>query len=94
MATIPQYITVARNLQWDICQRLGVDMTTATSTERSLAISGLAVQAVLINLLVAKGVITDAELVAAVNAVRNSPWRPAQEPVNPVDWNTTPVTGI
>jgi len=94
MATIPQYVTVMRNMQWDICRRLGVDMTTATSTERALAISGLAVQATLINLLVTKGVITDQELLAAVNAVRSSPWQPAQEPVNPVDWNTAPATGI
>lgn len=94
MATIPQYTTVMRNLQWDICRRLGVDMTTATSTERALAISGLAVQAVLINLLVTKGVITDQELLVAVNAVRQSPWLPAQEPVNPVPWDTAPVTGI
>jgi hypothetical protein len=94
MTTIPQYVTVMRNMQWDICRRLGIDMTTATSTERALAISGLAVQAVLINLLVTKGVITDQELLAAVNAVRSSPWSPPQEPVNPVEWNTTPVSGI
>lgn len=94
MATIPQYVTVARNMQWDICRRLGIDMTTATSTERALAISGLAVQATLINLLVTKGVITDQELLAAVNAVRQSPWFPPQEPEHPVDWNTTPVTGL
>jgi len=94
MATIPQYVTVMRNMQWDICRRLGVDMTTATSTERALAISGLAVQATLINLLVTKGVITDQELLAAVNAVRSSPWQPAQEPVNPVNWDTAPATGI
>jgi hypothetical protein len=94
MATIPQYVTVMRNLQWDICKRLGVDMTTATSTERALALSALAVQATLINLLVTKGVVTDAQLLAAVNAVRSSPWQPAQEPVNPTDWNTDPVTGL
>jgi len=94
MATIPQYTTVMRNLQWDICRRLGVDMTTATSTERALAVSALAVQATLINLLVTKGVVTDAQLLAAVNAVRQSPWLPDQEPVNPVPWATDPVTGL
>lgn len=94
MTTIPQYTTVMRNLQWDICRRLGIDMPSATNTERALAISGLAVQAVLINLLVTKGVITDQELLAAVNAVRSSPWFPPPEPVNPVPWVTDPVTGI
>lgn len=94
MATIPQYTTVMRNLQWDICRRLGVDMATATSTERALAVSCLAVQATLINLLVTKGVVTNTELLAAVNAVRQSPWLPAQEPVNPVPWDTDPVTGF
>jgi hypothetical protein len=94
MATIPQYVTVMRNFQWDICQRLGIDMATATATERALALSNLAVQATLINLLVSKGVITDQELLAAVNAVRSSPWKPPQEPEHPVDWNTTPVTGL
>jgi hypothetical protein len=96
MATIPQYVTVMRNLQWDICKRLGVDMATATSTERALALSALAVQATLINLLVTKGVINDQELLAAVNAIRSSPWQPSHEPENPivVQWNTDPVTGI
>lgn len=94
MATIPQYTTVMRNLQWDICKRLGVDLSTATNTERALAVSALAVQATLINLLVTKGVVTDAQLLAAVNAVRQSPWLPAPEPVNPVPWDTDPVTGL
>jgi hypothetical protein len=94
VATIPQYTTVMRNLQWDICRRLGVDMSAATDVERAMAISALAVQATLINLLVTKGVISDVELLAAVNAVRSSPWSPPPEPVRPVEWNTTPVTGI
>lgn len=94
MATIPQYVTVMRNMQWDICRRLGVNMAYATDVERALALSNLAVQATLINLLVTKGVITDAELLASVNAVRNSAWSPPVEPVRPVDWNTDPVTGL
>lgn len=94
MTTIPQYTTVMRNLQYDICLRLGVDLTTATNTERALALSALAVQATLINLMVSKGIITDAELLGAVNAVRNSPWKPPVEPVVPVPWDTAPVTGI
>lgn len=94
MATIPQYTTVMRNLQWDICKRLGVDMSAATDVERAMAISALAVQATLINLLVTKGVVTNTELLAAVNAVRSSPWFPPPEPVRPVSWDTDPVTGF
>jgi hypothetical protein len=94
MATLPQYVTVMRNLQWDICKRLGIDMSSVTVTERALALSNLAVQATLINLLVTKGVITDQELLAAVNAVRNSAWSPPQEPEHPAGWDTAPVTGI
>lgn len=94
MATIPQYTTVMRNLQWDICRRLGVEMSAATDVERALAISGLAVQATLINLLVTKGVVTNAELLAAVNAVRSSPWFPPPEPITPIPWDTAPVTGL
>lgn len=94
MTGIPQYVRVLRNMQWDICLRFGIDMSTATSTERALALSGLAVQATLIKVLVDKGVITDAELSAAVNAVRSSPWSPGQEPEHPVGWDTTPATGI
>jgi len=94
MTTIPQYARVMRNAQWDVCMRLGVDMSTATSTERAMAISGLVTQAILVKALVDKGIITDAELLAAINAVRNSPWQPGQEPEHPVPWDTTPVTGI
>jgi hypothetical protein len=94
MATIPQYVTVMRNAQADICLRLGVDLAYSTNTERALAISNLAVQAVLIDLLVRKGVVTEAELLGAINAVRNSPWKPKPERPTPEDWDTTPVTGL
>lgn len=94
MATIVQYTHVMRNLQWDICNRLGVDMAYASNTERALAISNLAVQATFINLLVTKGVVTDAELMAAVNAVRASAWTPPHETPAPIPWDTTPVTGF
>lgn len=94
MATIVQYVRVMRNLQADICLRLGVDMAYATNTERALELSNLAVQATLINLLVTKGVVTDVELLAAVNAVRASAWAPPYEPPSPVPWDTTPVTGF
>lgn len=94
MATIPQYTTVMRNAQWDICKRLGMDLQYASNSERALAISNLAVQAVLIDLLVRKGVVTEAELLGAINAVRNSPWQPKPETPDIEDWDTRPVTGL
>lgn len=94
MATIPQYITVMRNTSWDIAQRLGVDLQYESKSTRAELLSVLAVQAILINLLVQKGVISDTELIAAVNAVRASPWQPGALTDSPVPWDTAPVTGV
>lgn len=94
MATLPQYITVMRNTAWDLAQRFGVDVQYEAKSERAQMLAVLGVQAILIDLLVKKGVVTDAELLAAINAVRNSPWQPGRLTERPVEWDTTPVTGI
>lgn len=94
MSTIPQYVKIMRDAMADIAQRLGVDLSQEPKATRALALSNLAVQSVLIKALVDKGVITDTELLAAVNAMRSSAWSPGSLPVRPVDWDTTPVTGI
>lgn len=94
MATIPQYVTIMRNTAWDIARRFGVDLQFEAKSDRAQMLGVLAVQATLIDLLVKKGVVTDAELLAAINAVRASPWQPGYLPERPVEWNTDPVTGI
>jgi hypothetical protein len=94
MATIPQYVTVMRNTAWDLIRRFGVDLQYESKADRAEVIGVLAVQAILIDTLVKKGLITDAELLGAINAVRNSPWQPGQLTERPVEWDTTPVTGI
>jgi hypothetical protein len=94
MATLPQYVTVMRNTAWDLIKRFGVDLQYEAKSDRAEILGVLAVQAILIDALVKKGIITDAELLAAINAVRNSPWQPGYLTERPVEWDTAPVTGI
>lgn len=94
MATLPQYVKIMRNTAWDIAQRFGVDMQYEAKSERAQMLAVLAVQAILIDILVKKNVVTDAELLAAINAVRASSWQPGHLPERPEEWDTTPVTGI
>lgn len=94
MTSIPQYLKVLRDLQDDVSRRFGVNLATSSKDTRVAALSGLSVQSILIKILVDKGVISNAELVSAINAVRSSPWAPPDEPVVPVLWDTTPVTGV
>jgi len=94
MATVPQYVTVMRNAAWDIAQRFGVDLQYEAKADRAQMLGILAVQAILIDTLVKKGVVTDAELLTAINAVRASPWQPGHLTERPVVWDTAPVTGI
>lgn len=94
MTTIPQYVKIMRDTQWDIAKRLGADISATDQQTRIALLSNLSVQAVLIKLLVDKGIVTDAELLTAVNALRSSPWQPPREPPQPAPWDTTPVTGV
>lgn len=94
MATIPQYITVMRNAAWDIALRCGVDLQYESKGERAMLIGVLGVQAVLIDIMVKKGLVTDQQLLAAINAVRSSDWQPGHLPDRPEYWDTTPVTGV
>lgn len=94
MTTIPQYAKILRDTMWDIAMRLGVDMSQEEKAVRAGLIATLTAQSVLIKALVDKGVITDQELLAAVNAVRSSAWQPGHLPVRPDFWDTAPVTGV
>jgi hypothetical protein len=85
---------VMRDLQQDIALRFGVDLAALPKDTRVAVLSSLVNTAVLLQLLVARGVTTDAQLLAAVNAVRNSNYQPGSEPADPVAWDITPVTGF
>lgn len=94
MTTIPQYVKIMRDAMWDIAERFGVDLQYEDKALRAGLLATLAAQAVLIKALVDKGVITDQELLTAINAMRSSPWSPGHLPVHPVIWDTDPVTGV
>jgi len=94
MTTIPQYVKVMRDAMWDIAERFGVDLQYEDKAMRAGLLAALSAQAVLIKVLVDKGVITDQDLLTAVNAMRSSPWSPGSLPVHPVVWDTAPVTGV
>lgn len=93
MATLPQYLKVLRDTAWDVAMRFGVDLRHEDKAMRAAIMGVLASQAVLIDKLVEKGVVTDQELLQAINKVRNSDWSPDRLEVRPFEWNSDPVTG-
>lgn len=95
MTSIVQYVKIMRDAQWDIANKLGSDLSGADKQTRVLLLSNLAIQAVLIKALVDSGVISNAALLAALNAVRTDAYSPGQEPTFPVPWEVSPpVTGV
>jgi len=94
VASVFQYAKVMRDAQWDIALKLGVDISQADRQTRAVQISGLAVVGALLELLTLKGIVTDLELLQIINSVRNDPFVPPKEPIEPVEWDTTPVTGF
>lgn len=93
MATLPQYLKVLRDTAWDVAMRFGVDLRHEEKATRAAMMGVLASQAVLIDKLVEKGVLTDQELLQAINKVRNSDWTPEKMTIRPHEWNSEPVTG-
>lgn len=94
MATLVQYLKILRDTTHDVAMRFGVDLAYEDKALRAATMGVLATQAILIKRLVDNGVITDAELLAAVNAVRNSDWTPDKLRIRPEPWETAPVTGV
>jgi hypothetical protein len=81
MATVPQYIAQMRQRQDVIASKYGCDISRADKQVRVLNLSILALIAVVVKTLVDKGVITDAELLATMNAARDDTY--PDEPVEP-----------
>lgn len=79
MATVKAYVVAMRTAQ----KAVGVKLGSSLDDKRSqvLVTSVLAILGVLVKLLVDKGVLTDAELQAALNAAQNDAY--ADEPDDP-----------
>jgi hypothetical protein len=71
MATVKQYIAALRQRQDVIAVKYGCDIARADKQTRVVNLSILALLAVIVKALVDKGVITDAELTATLNAARD-----------------------
>jgi hypothetical protein len=94
MASLEQYVKIMRDAQVDVARRLGMDLSYADKQSRVAALSALTVQAVLVKALVDKGVLTNAELQAAINTIRSPAYAPTPIPVEPEPWDITPATGV
>lgn len=69
--TVKQYIRAMWTRQEVMARRMGCDITASGKSTRVLNLSLVALVAVLVKVLVDKGVITDSELTAALNAARD-----------------------
>lgn len=93
MATIKQYVKNLRDAQYDVALKFGTDLSMSDAPMRALMLSNLTVTAILMKSLVDKGVITDAELKATLDQVRQAVYN--REPVDATGWDdVTPVTGV
>jgi hypothetical protein len=81
MATVKTYVTQLQNRQIVIARKFGCDIAQADKQTRVLNLSVLALLAVVIKTLVDKGVITDAELLATLDAARDDTY--PDEPMEP-----------
>lgn len=76
MATVKQYILQLRTRQRVIAEKLGCDIGGADTQTRVGNVALLALLAVLIKTLTDKGVISDQELLATLNAARDDGYDP------------------
>jgi hypothetical protein len=73
VATLKNYCRTLWDMQQTVSRKLGMDLRTAPYTLRVTVLAMDAALAVVIKALTDKGVITDAELNASVQALRNLP---------------------
>lgn len=93
MTTIATYVKTLRDAQFDIARKMGTSLDYLSAEQRVIMLSNLTIQAILIKRLVDKGVITNAELLSLLNAVRAADFPPEPSDSSGT-WDTTPVTGI
>lgn len=82
MATIGQYVTQMGNAQKKIARKLGYDLASGPLEQRVPVLVCDVMIAVVLKALVDKGVVTDAELVAALNSVRDDTYD--TQPTDPI----------
>lgn len=85
MTSIPQYVKIMRDAQWSIASKLGVDISRADKTTRVLMLSTLVVLAVVVKTIVDQGLVTDAQLKATLNTLRQAAYN--DEPPEPTGWD-------
>ena len=81
MPTVKQYVTALSNRQQVIATKYGADITRTSKANRAAIKSLLVLLAIVIKTLVDKGVVTDAELNATLDAARDDAYD--DEPVEP-----------
>lgn len=85
MATVKNYMRTLWDTQQTVCNALGMDLRRASFDIRCLVIAMDAPIALLIKIMVDKGLFTDVELNGYVQAARNQPFlrMPVEDPVIP-----------
>lgn len=81
MATVKQYVQQMLDRERVIARKFGVDLSQADKQTRVLNLAFLALLAVVVKTLVDKGVITDADLTATLNAARDDTYE--DQPIEP-----------
>lgn len=81
MATVKQYTQQIRNRQTVIARKLGCDINQSDKKTRVVNLALIVLIAVLVKTLVDKGVITDADLAATLDAARDDAYD--DEPIDP-----------
>jgi hypothetical protein len=81
VATLTAYVQALRDRQTVIARKLGSDVSRSDKQTRVVNLSVLTLLATVIKTLVDKGVITDAELLATLDAARDDAY--TDEPVEP-----------
>ena len=81
MPTVKQYVTALSNRQQIIAIKYGADINRTSKTTRVAIKSVLVLLAIVVKTLVDKGVITDAELTATLDAAKDDAYD--DEPLEP-----------
>lgn len=91
MATIPVYVQKLWDAQQWIARQMGVDIRVISTEARVGILAQDLTTAVILKTLVDKGVVTDAELVTTMDAVRNAVYhRQPPEVIPPPDGSDIP----
>jgi hypothetical protein len=85
MATVKAYVLAMQSRQRAIARKYGCDIGRTSKETRCLNLSLLTLLAVVIKTLTDKGVITDAEILATLDAARDDVWNDEPNELPPLD---------